>query len=199
MDSHTIDALPYFDKEYEDPATRKIVDELIAEEMKNNSANDSIKLPPPISLFRNNPLLRAEYDRQKKNIPMKKFDTERYKLNQPEGDLAGDTEEWINSINNARSQLEHQQNRIENLELLNKYGANAWKIHNSRLESILDQLNKDLDYTNEQILYINKARKYEQTEASIELGNLNNKWNSLIVQLADIKAAIAQLEEKNES
>lgn len=52
----------------------------------------------------------------------------------------GDPSAWLSACNNANAQLEHQLNRITNLELLLKYGANAWRAQSQLDEALLKQL-----------------------------------------------------------
>ena len=55
-----------------------------------------------------------------------------------------------------------------NLELLQKYGANAWKLHNYQLEQELQQYQKTLEEYKQNIFDLNKQRKSEQ---------VNNKYH----------------------
>lgn len=51
-----------------------------------------------------------------------------------------------------------------NLELLQKYGANAWRLHNYQLENELQQYQKTLEEYKQNILDLNKQRKAEQVD-----------------------------------
>lgn len=53
-----------------------------------------------------------------------------------------------------------------NLELLQKYGANAWRLHNYQLENELQQYQKTLEEYKQNILDLNKQRKAEQVDKS---------------------------------
>jgi pre-mRNA-splicing factor SPF27 len=53
---------------------------------------------------------------------------------------AGDVNDWAKACDNANAQLEHQLNRITNLELLLRYGANAWRAQTQLDESLLKQM-----------------------------------------------------------
>ena len=48
-----------------------------------------------------------------------------------------DPEAWEAAVNNAKAQLEHQTLRIQNLELMLKYGPNQWRAHNASLEAAI--------------------------------------------------------------
>lgn len=47
---------------------------------------------------------------------------------------------WGKACDNAHAQLEHQLNRITNLELLLKYGSNAWRAQAQLDEALLKQM-----------------------------------------------------------
>ncbi|OMJ21459.1 Pre-mRNA-splicing factor SPF27 [Smittium culicis] len=192
MESISVDALPYIDKEYDDPSIKSIVDKLIADEMKNNTINPALNTHQKVSLFKTNKLLRGEYERVKNNIKMESFDTTRYKLEQPSSKAS--IQEWTEAVNNAQAQLEHQLIRIENLELLDTYGSNSWILYNSYLEKLLEARSEILQQTKQQITDVNKARKYEQVEASVKLASLENLYAERIYNIAQLRYAISYLE-----
>lgn len=55
-----------------------------------------------------------------------------------------DVAAWGKACDNAHAQLEHQLNRITNLELLLKYGANAWRAQAQLDESLVKQMESTL-------------------------------------------------------
>jgi pre-mRNA-splicing factor SPF27 len=85
-----------------------------------------------------------------------------------------------------------------NLELLSKYGANAWRVHNYQMESYLKHVQQDTEDVKRQILEVNKERKNDQTEASKRLASLENKWSDLIAQNLQVEIACAALESEIE-
>ncbi len=62
------------------------------------------------------------------------IDVARYRLDPPSLTQRNDVDVWQSVLDNARSQLEHQGNRLLNLELLIKYGPNAWRANNEALD-----------------------------------------------------------------
>lgn len=54
-----------------------------------------------------------------------------------------------------------------NLELLQKYGANAWRVHNYQLESQLKMLQKETEEYREKIREISRERKNEQVSNAL--------------------------------
>lgn len=85
-----------------------------------------------------------------------------------------------------------------NLELLQKYGANAWRVHNYQLETDLANIKKNTEYLRDQILHINRERKNDQTQAAASLASLENKWSDLITQNLQVDIACAALESEVE-
>jgi pre-mRNA-splicing factor SPF27 len=58
---------------------------------------------------------------------MPPLDITRFRLDPPPQTKRGDAAAWRAALENANSQLEHQLNRIANLELLLKFGPNTWR------------------------------------------------------------------------
>lgn len=85
-----------------------------------------------------------------------------------------------------------------NLELLQKYGANAWRVHNYQLETDLANIKKNTEYLRNQILEINRERKNDQTQAAATLASLENQWSDLITQNLQVDIACAALENEVE-
>lgn len=52
--------------------------------------------------------------------------------------------------------------RLVNLELLQKFGANAWRLHNYQLEQQLKQTQRATEESRQRIVELNRQRKAEQ-------------------------------------
>ncbi|KAJ1891187.1 hypothetical protein GGI13_002719 [Coemansia sp. RSA 455] len=189
MDGHgaDLDSLPYIDKEYDDPAIRSQVLEMIQEEMGRMSPP---VIPRSTSLFKNSELLRKEYERVKSGRPLPPFDIDRYKLEAPK---EANIDEWQWASDNAASQLEHQNIRLVNLELLQQFGANAWKLSNFQKERMLAVIENATDGYKRTGVDLNKARKYEQVEAGVKLRDLESRWEEGVRQCIEIQVANCQL------
>ena len=85
--------------------------------------------------------------------------TDRFRLPPPKDEKNGD---WKSSVDNAKAQLEYQDGRSLNLELLSKYGPNHWKLGNYHLELINQALVKEMEEIKESIQQVNRERKQEQ-------------------------------------
>ncbi|KAI9506650.1 hypothetical protein GGI25_006095 [Coemansia spiralis] len=187
-----LDSLPYIDKEYDEPETRDQVLQMIQNEMGSMS-------PPMLpkdssSLFKSKEILRKEYERVRAGKPLPEFEVSRYKLEAPSDDGdAQNVDAWRRACDNAASQLEHQSIRLVNLELLQNYGSNAWKLSNYQRERMLESIERATKKYKEEGIQINKARKYEQTEASIKLRELEDRWSESVRQCIEIQMASGQL------
>ncbi|KAJ1666434.1 hypothetical protein IW140_006421 [Coemansia sp. RSA 1813] len=186
-----VDSLPYIDKEYDEPETRQNVLQMIQDEMG--------AMPPPelprdsMSLFKGKEILRKEYERVRSGKPLPVFDVSRYKLEPPSEDDAQSVDEWKRACDNAAAQLEHQDIRLVNLELLQQFGANAWKFSNYQKEKLLESIERATENHKDEGVRINKARKYEQTEAGVKLRGLEDRWSEGVRQCIEIQMASGQL------
>ena len=90
--------------------------------------------------FAKSSFLKQELDRIAKGEPMRQLDVARYKLERPSGKQEKDIKSWRAARDNAQSQLEHQHTRIMNLELMSKFGTNAWRQHNEVCAGAIDAI-----------------------------------------------------------
>jgi len=208
-----IDALPYIDFEYNDPQMKKHVDDLVAVEMKRSPIPLSdyiakIKLPDcdmPKSEF-----YKHELKRLQAGEPAQRMDMSRYKVDPtPVGALshkstafaslsAPQKEEnirkWIAALHTAQAQLEHQTARLVNLELMKRFGGNAWKTHNEHLSALKQSIENSLAKSQKDINMVNRKRKADQLSAGETLVTLEYEWQQLIKKNGDIEEACVRLE-----
>ncbi|OBZ85083.1 Pre-mRNA-splicing factor SPF27 [Choanephora cucurbitarum] len=187
-----IDALPYVDRDINDENLKTQVERMIEQEMRRMKRTERSSLPLTANLFEKNSLLKQELERVEKKEPLDVLDTKRYELQGPEDE--NDIEGWKAAVNNTKSQLESQAGSMFNLELLQKYGANAWRVHNYQLEADLKTIQRNTEQVRQQILEVNRERKQDQTQAAASLQSLENKWSDLISQNLQVEIACAALE-----
>ncbi|KAK9806831.1 hypothetical protein WJX72_004086 [[Myrmecia] bisecta] len=191
-----IDALPYTDALSAEE--KQAVDQLIQEELKNSVKKpaDYLKeLPPvPVLRFQDHPVLQHEYNRVKAGQPMAALDTTRYRLDPPPLARRNDVAAWKQALDNAHSQLEHQYNRLLNLELLNKYGPNAWRAHNDYLEAGNKRVEEEVAATKQATEELNRTRKMQQGGAGQQLAALEASWAALVRKNQDIDLACRLVE-----
>jgi pre-mRNA-splicing factor SPF27 len=144
-----------------DRLEQEIADELAQmtnEDKEALSTRLPAELPP---LFSDNAFLAAEIKRLQSKAKAKGgLDSVRYTL--PVPPASAPLEAWNKATNNAASQLEHQKIRLGNLELLNKYGANAWRTNNFLLEKEIERLQRRKEEIVKQTEDLNRSRKANQ-------------------------------------
>lgn len=202
-----MDALPYYDDELSKPGMQAKVEREIANEMKKSSLDDveQDRLPRPLMLFEGNEELQKYLQKieQDGTHAQSALDKSRYQLAAPEAGVQASTQEWEAALRNAEAQLMHSEGRMTNLELLKKFGANHWRLHNFQQEAFVRLFEKASNETQSDTTQLHRNRKQQQTSAGAELTRLNKRWaellnRSLSVELANLVAAneIDELEER---
>ncbi|KAG0150990.1 hypothetical protein CROQUDRAFT_651866 [Cronartium quercuum f. sp. fusiforme G11] len=102
------------------------------------------------------------------------------RLNIPYPKDLNDLKGWQQSFNNSKAQLEQQRLRLLNLNLINQFGSNHWKLYNFLIEKEISKLTLILDDFTNQIDRVNRRRKANQTDVGDQLNDLSQKWQNLI-------------------
>ncbi|WIA40065.1 hypothetical protein OEZ86_013482 [Tetradesmus obliquus] len=216
-----IDALAYIDPLT--PDVKQQVDKLIEEEMRRSTKRpaDYVKELPPVppARFGGHTMLQQEYERVRATQPMPPLDVTRYRLDPPPqnkandysawlaasinahaqpalNNKANDYSAWLAASNNAHAQLEHQLGRIANLELLLRFGANAWRAQVAFDEGLLKQSEATLQGLRKSIDQLNRERKLQQQAAGAELRVLEDQYYSALRKNLEISAACQAIEEE---
>jgi len=124
------------------------------------------------------------------------LDLERYSLPQPSDRDKDDVESWEKAVENVMAQLEHQQTRILNLQLLLKHGPDTWRAYNEGLSSLLNRLDHELQVIRGDCNHINRERKMEQLAAGKEIADASALYVTLVEKNKILTAEINRLEEK---
>ena len=103
---------------------------------------------------------------------MPPLDVARFRLDPPPAAKRSDPAAWQAALDNAHAQLEHQLNRIANLELLLKFGPNTWRAQAATSAAVAKQLERDLAATRAAVDRLNRERKVQQMAAGNELRRL---------------------------
>ena len=194
--SSMVDALPYVDKEYNDPSMQAQVHALIQQEMRTFKPEKDYLAPWPMHepTFEANPMLQAEWIRVCSEAPMPKIDTSRYQLDPPPPGLTKDPAAWQRAIENAQAQLENQGTRLGNLELLNQHGAKLWLASLNQTEAASKALAREDAALAASIEAINRKRKADQLGAAPHLARLEAEWVGGVKKNLEIEAQILKLE-----
>lgn len=114
-------------------------------------------------------------------MPSQAIDMDRYNVTITNELLeSSDPLVWREMVNRLKSKLEYERDSLLNLELLQKFGGNAWKLHNYHLEMQSETLDGLIDQTKDEMQQLNKRRKVEQLKAGKELTRLELQWQELV-------------------
>ena len=97
-----------------------------------------------------------------------------------------------------KSQLEHTALRMQNLELMQKYAANAWRKHLEELEEVVKEYEELVRKVDDQLEMVNSKRRLSQEEARGHLGKLSEEWISMTRKYALIERKLRQMEKDEE-
>lgn len=196
LEAGIIDALPYIDGITNDD--RHQAEELIKEELtrsKKKPTDYLASFPPlPPSRFQGHPILQHEYARVKAAKPLEPLDTSRFHLAPPPANQHSDFSAWRKATDNAHSQLEHQYNRLLNLELLLRFGPNARRVHNKSLEGHVHRLETEIEQLQQQRDSINRQRKLTQESDGRALQQMEQQYKVLVAKNMEINMACQELE-----
>ncbi|XP_064459553.1 pre-mRNA-splicing factor SPF27-like [Ornithodoros turicata] len=193
-----VDALPYIDQGYDEPGIREAVMAMVEEETRRyRPTKNYLEHLPQLSFHQfETEILKTEYERLQARQPMEMMSMKRYELPQPPAGKTTDVASWNECVDNSYAQLEHQSTRIANLELMSKYGCEAWKHYNAALVQMLHQMQKQLQDLRKQIQEVNWRRKTSQTEGGEKLKNLEANWVGLVSKNYEIERACVELEKE---
>lgn len=196
MSDLLVDALPYIDAGFDEPGVREAVLEMVSEETRRYKATKNyLENLPELRLKEfETSLMANEFERLQNRQPMEILSMKRYELPSPSAGKMTDIWSWNESVDNSMAQLEHQSVRIDNLEIMLRYGAEGWKQYNEILQQMLSNAQKKLMDLRKQIQEVNWFRKRSQTSAGEKIKNLESEWVSLVSKNYEIERQCLQLE-----
>ena len=151
---------------------------------------DLSRLPPAYEPFSSRPDLREELERVASGQPSPyPLDTRRYTLPSPSAGRDAPLDEWQAAVDTAHAQLAHMDLRLKNVELLKKYGSNAWRLSNFQQEQDIRMLSEQLDAVKAETNEINRLRQKDQTEVGSKLALLEKRWTELISRGLQLEVA----------
>jgi len=192
----TVDALPYFDKGYEEPGVREAAIAMVEEETRRYRPTRNYLQHLPVvdvTAFETS-IMKNEFERLAARQPMELLSMRRYELPTPPSGQRNDVTAWEECVKNSQAQLQHQEIRIENLELMLEHGCNAWRMYNDYLVLMLQEAQKKLQEVKKKIQEVNWQRKNQQIQAGERLHSLEASWVNLVSKNYEIEEAIEKLE-----
>lgn len=153
-------------------------------------------LPPLNTSSFETDLMRSEFQRIESGARMETISTKRYELPAPPAGKLGEIQAWQESVDNSLAQLEHQSIRSLNLDLMNKYGTETWKVALEIMVGMSVKAQKDLQDLKKEIQDVNWKRKSKQLQTGDKLNSLNQQWVSLVSCNYEIEQAISHLEQQ---
>jgi len=171
---------PYYDPALTDEQQDQLDDLLapfIPTTSKEHPSLASLPLPPAPSAF-----WQQEYDRLARNLPLSAIDPSKYNLS--------------DELTRNLVSTEYLWSRTDNLELLERYGSNAWLIGNARQENALGVLETELARLKEEGVQVNRERKREQLELGGQIDRLEQRRRKALRGILEVEIANAQLEQE---
>ncbi|EFA86287.1 hypothetical protein PPL_00074 [Heterostelium album PN500] len=111
---------------------------------------------------------------------METLNLTRYKVEAPKDTAKHDESAWKSAVDNAKAQSEHQETRVMNLQLLQRFGLQSWQKYIESKEQLLKELDAKQRDNLHQIEQININRKLDQEQILQTLQSNQNKWFELV-------------------
>lgn len=153
------------------------VNELIEAEM---AAMAREKVAPPAVFADLRPprfssMVQAELDRIERGDELEPLSIERYNCEMPEAALQADAQAWRRALFNCWAQLEHQADRVVNLEVAESFAELAWARHVQDLEQLKHQIEMLADAKQREAEAINLRRKADQEKFAPTVARLERE------------------------
>lgn len=150
-------------------------------------------LPEPPSLsFEGSAFLATEFNRIRQGKPPIKFAR---KVRNPPAD-ANDIQGWEQAVANAQAELGYQNSRMIHLQLLKKYGKDAWVAHNEELAQLKVVLERESEEVKIEVNQINFNRKRDHERAGAKLTSLESKYWATLASITATADAVNEVAKK---
>ncbi|KAF4040927.1 Breast carcinoma amplified sequence 2 (BCAS2) [Phytophthora infestans] len=192
-----IDSLGYVDTEYNSPASQQQVQAQIRAEMSTFSPPQDkylAYLPSYSPTFGGRARLQTEFKRVAANVPLDAIDMNRYQVKEPTGKHSKNLESWENAVKQLQVAVEHQSNRVTNLELQQGYGTKLAKVRAAVLDGVNAQYERTLKELKAASDKINLARQQDQARNAAKLHIYQSRYYELLSKNAAIKRACVEQE-----
>lgn len=171
-----MDALSYVETDEDQGVTALIEAEMSA--MAREGVPDPE--PWPLAPHKWSAMAQTELDRLDRSEDPAPLSIDRYNCDRPAVALEGDAQAWRKALHNCWAQLEHQANRVVNLELAESFADVAWARHCEDLARLKQQLEILADSKERECESINLQRKAYQEKLAPEIARLEAGRNALL-------------------
>lgn len=191
------DSLPYHDAPL-DANTQKQVDRLIQQEMATFSAPKLAKRSADDSFDSADFLfVHREMKRVRDGHALPKLNFANHTLVAlTEGDKGKTATATAEMCERAGAQLEHENARVNNLELLVKYGGISWKANATLWDKAQAKLEADVNEVKHQVEETNRRRKGMQQDNAAELTRLDALYNETLRRNMLLEKECVRMEEQ---
>ncbi|KAI6182902.1 Pre-mRNA-splicing factor SPF27 [Aphelenchoides bicaudatus] len=126
---------------------------------------------------------------------MEKLNMSRYEIPapQPNTPQASDRNAWVQSIKNCESQLENQNLRRLNLELMLEYAPEAYLKMNEFLQKEATQQEQGVYQLRSKLFELHSRRKRRQEETGEKLIQMGSQWIGLVNKNIKLNQAIQDM------
>jgi hypothetical protein len=138
--------------------------------------------------------LAEELERVAAGRGMVGLDQERYRLPRPADAQQADAGAWRDALRNAQAQLQHQDTRLVNLELMKTFGVRAWRAHGEAQAQLTAAAEARRDAARAAAEGLNVRRRTVQERHADKLVRLGRKRHELVYTNARLEVATAALE-----
>ncbi|KAL7689008.1 putative pre-mRNA-splicing factor SPF27 [Plasmopara halstedii] len=187
-----IDSLGYIDTKYNSNESQQHVQAQIRAEMATFSPPQDkylAYLPSYSPTFSGNGRLLTEMKRVAANVPLDAIDLNRYQVNEPTGKNSNSLEAWESAVKQLQTVVEHQSNRVVNLELQQGYGTKLLKVRAAILDGMNAQYEHAIQANKMVVDKVNLMRQQEQTRNAMKLKNYQSRYYELLAKNVAIKRA----------
>ncbi|KAJ4265517.1 hypothetical protein NW762_004806 [Fusarium torreyae] len=178
------ESLPYVDQE-PTPEALAAARALITAEASSQPPQPSSNPEPSFS-----PAITTEIERvSKSSTPLAVVDLSRYEAPSPSALPA-------TALPAAAVAHSYLSSRLTNLELLDKWGKNAWLLGNHGLEAELQALERELAATKREVDIVNLERQKRQNAVGAEIKTLDDTWRAGVGRVLETEVAVEELRRK---
>ena len=185
------DAMGY--QEPVDPAAEQAAQQLVEEELRQNPG-----APPRLPALRpprDSSIMAAEFSRCDRDEDLAPLAIERYSCAPP---TEQDPEAWKSARTHVRAQLEHQANRVVNLELAESFSEHTWRRHVHDLGRLHAQVAALAEGKEREAEQINLKRKRDQAKLGPDIVRAERAVVERLERHRALEARVAALRKEGE-